>query len=61
MLARCSWVNGFAMLGDLPQGAAVDPNATTYDGPLVEAVKHFQLRHGLKSEGKLDKSKRCTS
>jgi murein L,D-transpeptidase YcbB/YkuD len=44
------------MLGDFPQGAAVDPNATTYDGPLVEAVKHFQLRHGLKSEGKLDKS-----
>ena len=44
------------MLGDFPQGAAVDPNATTYGGPLVEAVKHFQLRHGLKSEGKLDKS-----
>jgi murein L,D-transpeptidase YcbB/YkuD len=43
------------LLGDLPQGAAADPNATTYDGPLVEAVKHFQLRHGLKSEGKLDK------
>jgi murein L,D-transpeptidase YcbB/YkuD len=43
------------LLGDLPQGAVADPNATTYDGPLVDAVKHFQVRHGLKSEGKLDK------
>ena len=43
------------LLGDLPSGAVADPNATTYDGPLVEAVKHFQVRHGLKSEGKLDK------
>ncbi|MGA2653700.1 MAG: L,D-transpeptidase family protein [Terracidiphilus sp.] len=43
------------LLGDLPQVAVVDPNATTYDDPLVEAVKHFQVRHGLKSEGRLDK------
>jgi murein L,D-transpeptidase YcbB/YkuD len=43
------------LLGDLPQTAVADPNATTYDGPLVDAVKHFQVRHGLKSEGKLDK------
>jgi murein L,D-transpeptidase YcbB/YkuD len=43
------------LLGDLPQGAVVDPNATTYDAPLVEAVKHFQARHGLKQEGRLDK------
>ena len=43
------------LLGDLPQGAVADQNATTYDGPLVEAVKHFQIRHGLKSEGRLDK------
>ena len=43
------------LLGDLPQGAVTDPNATTYDGPLVDAVKHFQVRHGLRSEGKLDK------
>jgi murein L,D-transpeptidase YcbB/YkuD len=43
------------LLGDLPQSAVVDPNATTYDEPLVAAVKHFQARHGLKSEGRLDK------
>ncbi|MGA8090850.1 MAG: peptidoglycan-binding protein [Terracidiphilus sp.] len=43
------------LLGDLPQSAVEDPNATTYSEPLVEAVKHFQARHGLKSEGRLDK------
>jgi len=42
-------------LGDLPKGVVPDPNATTYDEPLVAAVKHFQARHGLKSEGRLDK------
>jgi murein L,D-transpeptidase YcbB/YkuD len=42
------------LLGDLPRSAVVDPDATTYDGLLVEAVKHFQTRHGLKPEGKLD-------
>ena len=42
-------------LGDLPQSAITSPNATILDEPLVDAVKHFQLRHGLKSEGKLDK------
>lgn len=42
-------------LGDLPQSAITSPNATIFDEPLVDAVKHFQLRHGLKSEGKLDK------
>jgi murein L,D-transpeptidase YcbB/YkuD len=43
------------LLGDLPQSVVSDPKATTYDEPLVEAVKHFQARHGLKSEGRLDK------
>jgi len=43
------------LLGDMPQSTLADPNSTTYDGPLVEAVKHFQERHGLKPEGKLDK------
>ena len=43
------------LLGDLPQSAVEDPNATTYSEPLVDAVKHFQARHGLKSEGRLDK------
>jgi murein L,D-transpeptidase YcbB/YkuD len=43
------------LLGDLPQTATANPNATTYNGSLVEAVKHFQNRHGLNSDGKLDK------
>ena len=43
------------LLGDLPRDAVVDSNATTYDGPLVDAVKHFQLRHGLKPDGNLGK------
>jgi murein L,D-transpeptidase YcbB/YkuD len=43
------------LLGDLPQSVVSDPKATTYDEPLVEAVKHFQARHGLKAEGRLDK------
>ena len=43
------------LLGDLPQTAVSDPNATKYDGPLVDALKRFQDRHGLKSDGNLDK------
>jgi len=43
------------LLGDLPQGAVSDQSATTYDEPLVEAVKRFQARHGLKSDGRLNK------
>jgi murein L,D-transpeptidase YcbB/YkuD len=43
------------LVGDLPQSAAANPNATTYVGPLVAGVKHFQARHGLNSDGKLDK------
>ena len=43
------------LLGDLPQGAVPNPSATTYNRPLVVGVKHFQVRHGLNSDGKLDK------
>jgi L,D-transpeptidase YcbB len=42
------------LLGDLPQGAAADVDAQKYDASLVEAVKHFQERHGLAVSGKLD-------
>ena len=38
------------MLGDLPQGGSFD----SYTGALVEGVKHFQARHGLTTDGKLD-------
>jgi len=39
-------------LGDLPPGAALP---ATYSGPLVDAVKHFQLRHGLAADGRIGK------
>ncbi|GGH08011.1 L,D-transpeptidase family protein [Silvibacterium dinghuense] len=42
------------LLGDLPESAtAVSP--TVYDASLVDAVKHFQARHGIEASGKLGK------
>jgi murein L,D-transpeptidase YcbB/YkuD len=41
------------LLGDLPQGAIVNPGI--YDGALVDAVKRFQTRHGLGADGRLGK------
>jgi murein L,D-transpeptidase YcbB/YkuD len=38
------------LLGDLPQRGSFD----SYNGTLVEGVKHFQARHGLATDGKLD-------
>ncbi len=38
------------LLGDLPQGGSFN----SYSGALVEGVKHFQARHGLATDGKLD-------
>ena len=40
------------LLGDLPDGAASE-NSNVYAGPLVDAVKHFQARHGLGPDGRL--------
>ena len=37
-------------VGDLPEGAAT-PADGTYGGALVDAVKQFQRRHGLNSDG----------
>jgi murein L,D-transpeptidase YcbB/YkuD len=42
-------------LGDLPSGADVPADATVYGGAVVGAVKHFQRRHGLDSDGVLGK------
>jgi L,D-transpeptidase YcbB len=39
-------------LGDLPADAAV-PAGDLYQAPLVDAVKHFQERHGLDADGQL--------
>ncbi len=41
------------LLGDLPANAQVPPGAGTYQGPLVDAVKHFQARHGLEPDGRI--------
>jgi murein L,D-transpeptidase YcbB/YkuD len=40
-------------LGDLTQDTAADVQTGLYQGALVEAVKHFQLRHGLAPDGAL--------
>jgi murein L,D-transpeptidase YcbB/YkuD len=43
------------LLGDLPQDAAANVDSHNYDASLVDAVKHFQTRHGLTADGKLGK------
>jgi len=42
------------VIGDIPAGAQLNPNATLYDGALVEGVKHYQDRHGETPTGDLD-------
>jgi murein L,D-transpeptidase YcbB/YkuD len=42
------------VIGDIPPGAQLNPNATIYDGALVEGVKHYQDRHGEFPTGNLD-------
>ena len=42
------------LVGDLPPEAAVNSDQQVYEGALVDAVKHFQLRHGLNTSGRLD-------
>ena len=41
------------VLGDLPSSANVPTDATTYQGPLVDAVKHFQLRFDRTPDGRI--------
>ena len=47
-----------SLLGDLPASAspasATGDTPTVYSGSLVDAVKHFQARHGLEANGVLD-------
>jgi L,D-transpeptidase YcbB len=44
------------LVGDLPASANLPGDAQTYEGQLVEAVKHFQRRHGLDADGRLGPS-----
>jgi murein L,D-transpeptidase YcbB/YkuD len=41
------------LVGDLPPDATLSTDAQLFDGALIEAVKSFQLRHGLKNDGRL--------
>ena len=43
------------LVGDLPPATVVDTSDGLYDGALVDAVKHFQVRHGIAPDGKLGK------
>jgi len=41
------------LVGDLPPDAIVPTDATVYQGPLVDAVRHFQTRLGRTADGKI--------
>jgi murein L,D-transpeptidase YcbB/YkuD len=41
-------------IGDIPATIQLDPNATVYEGALVDGVKHYQDRHGESPTGDLD-------
>jgi murein L,D-transpeptidase YcbB/YkuD len=42
------------IIDDIPASAQLNPNATIYDGALVDGVKHYQDRHGESPTGNLD-------
>ncbi len=42
------------LLGDLPDDAVVSGEMQVYQSPLVDAVKRFQIRHGLDPDGRID-------
>jgi L,D-transpeptidase YcbB len=42
------------LVGDLPADTAIPGDSNLYQGALVDAVKRFQSRHGLKPDGRLD-------
>jgi L,D-transpeptidase YcbB len=44
------------LVGDLPTDATLPGDNQTYSGPVVDAVKHFQRRHGLDDDGRLGPS-----
>jgi murein L,D-transpeptidase YcbB/YkuD len=41
------------LLGDLPPGANVPADSIGYQGPLVDAVRSFQSRHGREPDGRI--------
>jgi murein L,D-transpeptidase YcbB/YkuD len=47
-------IKRLTLLGDLQEGKWQSHGKGRYQGALVEAVRHFQVRHGLQSNGILD-------
>jgi murein L,D-transpeptidase YcbB/YkuD len=45
--------NRLRLVGDLPADAKLPTDTQTYGGPLVQALKRFQRRHGLDADGRL--------
>jgi murein L,D-transpeptidase YcbB/YkuD len=41
------------VVGDLPADASTPADSTAYQGPLVDAVKHFQARFGRAADGRI--------
>ena len=46
--------NRLRLLGDLPDSVTIPADSEVYEGPLVDALKHFQERVALPPTGKLD-------
>lgn len=46
-------VRRLKFLGDLPQSASAPAEANIYSDDVVEAVKRFQVRHGIAADGKV--------
>jgi murein L,D-transpeptidase YcbB/YkuD len=42
------------LVGDLPAAANIPADSPAYEGPLVDAVKNFQSRHGRDPNGRID-------
>jgi L,D-transpeptidase YcbB len=42
------------LVGDLPKDVKLAPDETVYQGALVDAVKHFQSRHGRDADGRIN-------
>src|SRR5580704_5346736 len=51
-VVRLGWF--LQTIGDIPASEQLNPNATIYEGALVDGVKHFQDRHGETPTGNLD-------
>ena len=43
------------LIGDLPADISIPADQRVYEGPLVDAVRHFQRRHGRDPNGRIDR------